>query len=197
MLKFKCPQCQTPITIRNTGGLDQVKIACPSCQRSITVKINKKPVTVAQPTPVQVAQPVQARPVQVQQVQQSGVQVQKDETETVFMKPASDIGVPVLILNGTKYRLSLGHNIVGRESPSSTATLQLPVSDPYMSRSNAFVDVTKTDMGTWQVVISSSNDRNLVKLNGHPLAMGNRIILQEGNRVGLGHTELLFTFDKQ
>ena len=195
MLNFKCPYCQTPITIRNTGGLDHVKIACPNCQHSITVKINKKPIKVENPTPVQAAQTIHAQP--VQQAPQSGVHVQqKDENETLFIKTASDIGVPVLILNGTKYRLSLGHNTIGRVSPSSTATLQLPVSDPYMSRTNVFLDVTKTDMGTWQVVISSCNDRNLAKVNGHPLEIGNRIILQEGNRIGLGHTELLFKFDK-
>lgn len=195
MLNFKCPYCQTPITIRNTGGLDHVKISCPNCQRSITVKINKKPIQVENSIPVQNAQSVHSRP--LQQSQQSEVHIQqKDENETLFIKSASDVGFPVLILNGIKYRLSLGHNTVGRESPSSTATLQLPVSDPYMSRINVFLDITKTDMGTWQVVISSCNDRNLAKVNGHPLEMGNRIILQDGNRIGLGHTELLFTFDK-
>lgn len=190
MLNFKCPKCQTPIMVRNTGGLDQVKITCPNCQGSITVKLKKKPVQV---DPQQAASVAQQQVVQPQQA----VQVQpQDDNETVFKMPLSNIGVPALVLHGVRYRLSLGHNAVGRESTNSTATLQFPVDDRYMSRVNAFIDVTKTDMGTWQVVVSSSNERNLVKVNGHAIEMGNRIILQEGNRLGLGHTELLFTYDK-
>lgn len=181
VLQFKCPKCQTPIAIRNYGSAPSLKINCPSCGFAFMVKIQR------QPAPVQTIR--QAPPSQSEEVRG-----RQEDSETEFFQPMPKTGKPTLLLGGVNYTLQLGHNTVGRKSPESTATLQLRVNDPYMSRINAHIDVTRTDRGLWQVVVSSCNERNLVKLNGQPLAMGNRIVLAAGNTLCLGHTNITFDF---
>lgn len=99
---------------------------------------------------------------------------------------------PMLVLNGQEYHLNVGRNTVGRKAHSSSSLIQIVTDDRYMSRTNAIVEVYRLPNG-WQVCISSYNEDNLVKINGLPVPMGDRIILMPGMIITLGRTELLFT----
>lgn len=119
----------------------------------------------------------------------------KDKDETEFGLLSGSQGKPVLITNGTVYPLRMGRNTVGRRSPSSTATLQINTDDRFMSRVNAVVEVGRVVNGEWHIVIASCNENNLVKLDGHSLFIGDRVVLQAGNIIRLGHTDIAFSYE--
>lgn len=119
----------------------------------------------------------------------------KDKDETEFGLMAASQGIPVLTANGIPYPLRMGRNTVGRCSSSSTATLQIKTEDMYMSRVNAVIEVSKSTNGEWHVVIASCNENNLVKIDGHSLYIGDRVVLQPGNIIRLGHSDIAFTYE--
>lgn len=119
----------------------------------------------------------------------------KDKDETEFGNLSGSQGKPVLITNGKVYPLRMGRNTVGRRSESSTATLQIETEDRYMSRVNAIVEVSRTAYGDWHIIIGSCNENNLVKIDGHSLLIGDRVVLQAGNIIRLGHSDIAFSYE--
>lgn len=178
-IQIKCPSCHQPIGVRNQPGVDSLKVKCPFCSFVFTVKFNRRPVR------------LDGGPA----VNQSSVQQTAANDETEFGNVLANTGSPVLLLNGVKHALKLGRNTVGRKSTESSATLQLPVTDRYMSRVNAVIEVNKVAQGKWYVTIGSCNERNLVKVNEHEVQMGDKMVLQSNYVIRLGHTNLVFTLE--
>lgn len=127
----------------------------------------------------------QQQPRQSQQSRQNDGHTQYNPTA---YKPQTE-AKPTLVHNGMKYPLNVGRNTVGRRAQTSTSLIQIATDDRYMSRVNAIFEVSRTQTG-WQVCVSSCNGTNLVKINGYPVPMGDRIILMDGMTITLGHTDL-------
>ena len=119
----------------------------------------------------------------------------RQEGDTILGKDLQK-GIPTLVFAGRNYPLEEGQNTVGRHAESSSAKIQLPVDDRYMSRLNAVINVQKQLAGQLKVTIESCNERNLVRLNNQPVPIGNTVNLFPGMIIGLGHTEVTFTFIK-
>ncbi|MBQ9636551.1 MAG: FHA domain-containing protein [Prevotella sp.] len=119
----------------------------------------------------------------------------KDKDETEFGLLSASQGKPTLTTNGKPYYLRMGRNTVGRRSGTSAATLQIETADMYMSRVNAVIEVSKSTNGEWHVIIASCNENNLVKIDGHSLHIGDRVVLQPGNIIRLGHSDIAFTYE--
>ncbi len=103
-------------------------------------------------------------------------------------------GRPVLVFGGVCYPLAEGHNTVGRRGQTSQASIQLPTTDMCMSRVNASFDVVKLADGSYHVSVSSVNEHNLVKINGHAVPVSNRIMLLDGMVLTLGRSAVTFTY---
>lgn len=108
-------------------------------------------------------------------------------------KPAA-LGRPVLVFGGACYPLAEGRNTVGRRGQTSQASIQLPTTDMCMSRVNAMLDVVKLADGSYHVSVSSVNEHNLVKINGHAVPVNNRIMLLDGMVLTLGQSAVTFTY---
>lgn len=106
-------------------------------------------------------------------------------------KPAQPIR-PIIVMGGREFSLNMGRNTIGRQAPSSKATLQLPTTDKYMSRVNAVINVTPTTGGPTVATIESVNPENLVKYYGRPLAMGVTSQLYPNTPFTLGRTQMTF-----
>ncbi len=117
------------------------------------------------------------------------------EDETEYGELSGLENKPSLMLNGINYPLQMGRNTVGRRSATSSASLQLPIKDPYMSRQNAIIEVGQIMQGKWYVTISSCNKQNLAKVNGQEIKIGDKMVLQPKNVIRLGHTDIIFTLD--
>ena len=118
----------------------------------------------------------------------------KGQDETEFYSLVEDCGNPSLNVSESKFKLQIGRNTVGRKCTPAQSTLQIPTSDKYMSRINAIIEVGKNLEGSWRVVIASCNENNLAKVNGRPLRIGDKIFLQAGDTITLGHTDMIFSF---
>ena len=179
IIQIKCPSCHQPIGIKNQPGVDALKIKCPFCSLAFTVKFNRRPIRLEEGHASNLS---------------SGQQLAADD-ETEFGNVLANTGNPMLLVNGAKHSLKLGRNTVGRKSSESSATLQLPVADRYMSRVNAVIEVYKVAQGKWYVTIASCNERNLVKVNEHSVQMGDKMVLQSNYVIRLGHTNIVFTLE--
>lgn len=111
------------------------------------------------------------------------------ETQPVRAKPA--IGSLQVIANGQKYKLASGTNIIGRQHPSSQATIQIATDDGYMSRQHMRIDVFPSGSG-FQYRISDNNSKNSLTLNGSVLGSGDVVMLNPGDRITIGRTNLVF-----
>lgn len=199
-ISVKCPKCQKTFGLKNTEGKSSVNIECPYCKSPIKVIINRKPIRLNTEGEQQRPQSGGDETMYKSQFTHEAAAQQpaydKDDTEP-YAGLASASMSPALLMDGKTYELPIGRNTVGRKAASSLSTLQLDTADRYMSRTNAIIDVARSLDGSWRVTISSSNERNLVKIDGHSIAMGDRIILQPGNTITLGHTNIDFTYKKK
>lgn len=168
-LSIKCPHCKQQFGIRNNSDKDKLQIKCPHCNNDISVVLRKKPIQMAGSVP--------------------------DDTDSGETMTGMDMmkGDPVIIFNGVDYPLQIGRNTIGRGGSSSMATIKLPSEDRYMSRTNAIINVKKLPNGTHYVTASSINERNLVQVNGRPINMGDRTVLQNGYILTLGNTKVVFS----
>ena len=83
--------------------------------------------------------------------------------------------------------LKKGINVLGRQSASSSATVQLPTSDSFMSRNHAIIEVN--DRGC---LLSDNSSMNGTWLNGVRIGTSDVALLMPGDTVRLGHTVFVF-----
>ena len=102
------------------------------------------------------------------------------------------IGYLQIVLTGQKYVLKQGTNIIGRQHPTSQATIQIATNDGYMSRQHMKIDVLPAG-NHMEYRISDNNSTNKVTLNGKQLNPGDIVMLRSGDKITIGHTDLLFT----
>lgn len=95
-------------------------------------------------------------------------------------------------VTGEKYSLAVGANIVGRQHPTSQATLQIVTNDGYMSRQHMKIEVIPTSNGRMEYRASDNNSTNRLTTNGQLMAPGDIVILKSGDRITIGHTDLVF-----
>lgn len=88
--------------------------------------------------------------------------------------------------------LRIGKNAIGRASQSSTADIQLPSSDCYMSKCHAVIVMQKLPSGEIRHLLSDNSSLNGTYLNGTRLSPGDEIVLKSGDEIRLGRTKLKF-----
>lgn len=99
--------------------------------------------------------------------------------------------MPKLVCDGTSYLLSEGVNIVGRQSQSSKATIQIATDDRYMSRNHSRLTVANLPDGL-KVTISNYENKNGTFVNDQELMDGEEIRLTDGDEIKMGHTIVTF-----
>ena len=185
-IEIKCPFCKQPVSIMVLTDVESMKKTCPHCQKTITIRFNKKDVRMDSS--------------QTRQQSSGGSsdgerQAEKNSDETELGNVLINSGKPFLVIGNQRFQLKEGRNTVGRRSDDSTATLQIPTDDLYMSRVNAIIEISKVTGNKWYVTVSSCNERNLVKVNQRTLKMGERLVLQPSYVIRLGHTDVGFTLE--
>lgn len=101
--------------------------------------------------------------------------------------------MPKLVSDGTSYLLSEGVNIVGRQSQSSKATIQIATDDRYMSRNHSRLTVANLPDGL-KVTISNYENKNGTFVNDQELMDGEEIRLTDGDEIKMGHTIVTIKF---
>lgn len=97
-----------------------------------------------------------------------------------------------LVVDGRKYPLAFGTNIVGRKAETSQATVQIDTSDRYMSRRHAKIVVTRLTGGKLKAVISNDLNKNISTIDGEDILQNDAIVLQNGDRIVMGKTTVTY-----
>jgi hypothetical protein len=91
--------------------------------------------------------------------------------------------------------LKRGTNTLGRTSPNSSSSIQLPTTDPYMSKNHLIIDVVMKPDSTFEHRLSDNRSMNGTFLNDIRIEQGDVIILSPGDTLRLGHTTVKFIVD--
>ncbi|MBD5270470.1 MAG: FHA domain-containing protein [Bacteroides sp.] len=162
-----CPACRQQLSFNEVPGYQNMVIECPKCHFKANASVYQSG--------------SQAR----------GVQGFDDMPTQLVMPPATgkDIGqIRVKSTNEIQF-LKPGRNIIGRRAQTGTADIKIST-DMYMSRQHVLIDVVKKGTG-YEHHLVEINSKNIVKLNGSPIHRGDILILNFGDTMTLGTTDII------
>ena len=121
-----------------------------------------------------------------------------DEDKTMYPGEISaNVNAGVLVKPGTGERFALkeGRNVIGRRSSVSSSDIQIPLPNEMkrMSKEHIIIDV-KDVPGRGLVHYASlyKEKVNPTAVNGEPLAFGECVVLNDGDRLNLPDADLIF-----
>ena len=180
-IKIKCPTCGKVLRLQESPNIDAAYFTCPVCkEKHIVGKCQRY---MEQPKPIASSG---------DETQYVGASVQRsggDETRIGF-SPIASVGM--LVDNkGATYQLCSGINTIGRKATTSSASIQIATDDRTMSRSHAIIEVSNAGGQTIHILRNGAN-KNPSYLNGSIIARQDQLILNNGDHIKMGNTELTF-----
>ncbi len=168
--KIQCPSCGVILEVRNSK-LETMKIIdCPQCSVKLRVRFSQ-----------QADETIDAK---------TYIDGIDKGVKTILADiPPSSSSKAFIICDGNTYELYEGANIVGRKANSSTADVQLDVTDMYMSRLNAVINVRKSS-GNLMVSIINYKNLNPIKVGDIVLLDGDEPLLDDGDEIIMGTTKM-------
>ncbi len=172
VISVVCPNCRSRLSIQDMPGIQDKMLSCPICKYKAKVS--------------------------VYQIGQAGKGGQGASDEDTQM-PAScgqiktDTGQMRVIQTGQICELRMGSQVLGRLAQSGTADLQIGSDnyrDEYMSRRHVQVDVIKTAKGVEHHLVEIGS-KNIIRLNGKEIMRGDEIVLNFGDKLTLGKTDIV------
>ena len=194
-IKIKCPTCGKVLRLQDAPNIDAAFFTCPVCkEKHIVGKCQRY-----------VEQPKSIAPTG-DETQYGGVYMQHlggDETrmasevrqeycDETCIGGTSTASVGMLVDNkGASYQLCSGINTIGRKATSSSASVQIATDDRTMSRSHAIIEVRNAGGQILHILRNGAN-KNPSYLNGSVIGQKDQLILNNGDRIKMGNTELTF-----
>ena len=166
IIKVVCPQCRRLLSFMEVPDIGNKLIVCPKCNFRATVDVYR-----------------------------SETAGRQGETEVTCLpeyinKYAMIVGCLRVKETGKIFPLKQGKNVIGRIAQTGTADIQLS-DDLYMSRSHIEINIVQTALGL-EHRLEEINSKNEVLLNAKPLQRGEILVLQFGDKMILGKTEVIF-----
>lgn len=180
-IKIKCPTCGKVLRLQDAPNIDAAFFTCPVCkEKHIVGKCQRY---VEQPKPIAPS---------CEETQYFGASAQQsggDETR-IGALPIARVGM--LVDNkGASYHLYSGINTIGRKATTSSASIQIATDDRTMSRSHAIIEVRNAGGQTIHILRNGAN-KNPSYLNGSLIGQQDQFILNNGDQIKMGNTELIF-----
>ncbi len=193
-IKIKCPTCGKVLRLQDAPNINAASFTCPVCEEKHVV--GKCQRYVEQPKPM-VSSGDETRyggasARQGDDETRIGSQPQCGGSDETRIGSASSPAVGVLMDNlGRTYQLCSGINTIGRKAASSAASVQIATDDRTMSRSHAVIDVSHAGGKTIHILRNGAN-KNPSYLNGSLIGQQDQLILNNGDRIKMGNTEMTF-----
>lgn len=193
-IKIKCPTCGKVLRLQDAPNINAASFTCPVCEEKHVV--GKCQRYVEQPKPM-VSSGDETRYGGASARQggdetRIGSQPQCGGSDETRIGSASCPAVGVLMDNmGRTYQLRLGINTIGRKAASSPASVQISTDDRTMSRSHAVIEVSHAGGKTIHILRNGAN-KNPSFLNGSLIGQQDQLILNNGDRIKMGNTEMTF-----
>lgn len=168
-----CPNCRSRLSIQDAPGIQDKILGCPVCKYKAKVG--------------------------VYQMGQSAQQAQGSSSEPTRIPTGlpsqlkTDVGQMRVVQTGQICELRIGSQTLGRLAQSGTADVQIGsdnYKDEYMSRRHVQIDVVRTATGLEHHLVEIGS-KNIIQLNGKDILRGDQIILNFGDRLTLGKTDIL------
>lgn len=183
----KCPQCGKRMAAKKEGNPNRM-FTCSGCGFRASLMAfakERKPEDQSQSSLQSSFQP---------SASEGGTRVEQPHT-LVMNNPQTPAfagnGSLRVIASGVTYSIGLGSHIVGRAHPTGHADIAIVCEDTYMSRHHLKIDAVQIAQG-FEYRMSDNGSTNKVYLNGQVLPLGDIVILKQGDRIRIGHTELEF-----
>lgn len=169
LIKVTCPNCKSLLSINRVPGIEDKLLTCPVCRFKSKVSVYMQG-----------------------SMAQGGGGADEEPTQVNF-GPAQekDKQIGSLYISDQEFSLQMGRTLVGRLASTSHADMQIPTDDRYMSRSHAYITVRERN-GQIEHLLEPANPKNPIKLNGKVLENGDIVVLNWGDKLVFGHTEVIF-----
>lgn len=193
-IKIKCPTCGKVLRLQDAPNINAASFTCPVCEEKHVV--GKCQRYVEQPKPM-VSSGDETRyggasARQGDDETRIGSQPQCGGSDETRIGSASSPAVGVLMDNmGRTYQLRSGINTIGRKAASSPASVQIATDDRTMSRSHAVIEVSNAGEKTIHILRNGAN-KNPSYLNSTLIGPQDQLILNNGDRIKMGNTEMTF-----
>lgn len=193
-IKIKCPTCGKVLRLQDAPNINAASFTCPVCEEKHVV--GKCQRYVEQPKPMfSSGDETRYGGASAQQggdETRIGSQPQCGGSDETRIGSASSPAVGVLVDNlGRTYQLRSGINTIGRKAASSPASVQIATDDRTMSRSHAVIEVSHAGGKTIHILRNGAN-KNPSFLNGSLIGQHDQLILNNGDRIKMGNTEMTF-----
>lgn len=186
--RVKCSNCGIILEVKNSKNEAVKLITCPQCKAPLRVRFQPQ-----QPLEVETILPGRQQRVAPQNDGETLLGGRQDSERTILgQERQQGAATACLVLASQQYVLRQGANTVGRKAQTSQATLQLPVSDPYMSRHHLQIVVSVLPNGKLKAVISNDRNKNITSINGVELPHDEAIVLSNGDRIVMGKTTVVY-----
>ena len=193
-IKIKCPTCGKVLRLQDAPNINAASFTCPVCEEKHVV--GKCQRYVEQPKPmVSSGDETRYGGASAQQggdETRIGSQPQCGGSDETRIGSASSPAVGVLVDNlGRTYQLRSDINTIGRKAASSPASVQIATDDRTMSRSHAVIEVSHAGGKTIHILRNGAN-KNPSYMNGVLIGQQDQLVLNNGDRIKMGSTELTF-----
>ncbi len=193
-IKIKCPTCGKILRLQDAPNINAASFTCPVCKEKHIVGKCQRYEEYPKPT-IPSGDETRYGGASAQQggdETKIGSQSQYGGADETRIGSASRPAVGVLVDNmGRSYALRSGINTIGRKASSSSASVQIATDDRTMSRSHAIIEVNNAGGKTIHILRNGAN-KNPSYMNGSLIGQQDQLILNNGDRIKMGNTELIF-----
>lgn len=168
-----CPNCHSRLSVNDVPGIQDKLLTCPICKYKAKVSVY-----------------------QIGQAGQGGQGALDDATQLPdFMQQGkkNDVGQMKVVQTGQICELQIGTQVLGRLAQSGTADIQIGndnYKDEYMSRRHVQLDVVRTAEGIEHHLVEIGS-KNIILLNGKAINRGDQLVLNFGDKLTLGKTDII------
>lgn len=173
VVKIGCTKCGAVLSVQYTPGIESKNVTCPICKNkgpfSSFRRIDDKP-------------------------DDGNTQLPDTFTKNPDCAPA----IGTLVINGKRYPLHLGRNVIGRQASGNNADIQIPtdVATKRMSRQHVVVDVKQLSEGCYQHQISLYKPEvNSTYLNNAKISYGDTLLLLNNFTIKFPDCDVKFVID--
>lgn len=173
LIKVECPNCKSLLSINRMPGIEEKLLTCPICRFKSKVSVYLQG-----------------------GLSKGGYGADDEPTQVNFV--ISDEKQPTigsLYIGDKEFALKKGQTLIGRMASTSRADMQIPTEDLYMSRNHAYIIVRETK-GHVEHLLRPATPKNPIKVNGKVLQQGDIVVLNWGDKLIFGHTEIIFELPK-
>lgn len=169
LIKVKCPNCNRLLSINRVPGIEDKLLTCPICRFKSKVSVYLQG-----------------------GLAQGGYGADDEPTQVNFHASENKHGtIGSLYIGNKEFALKKGQTLIGRLASTSDADMQIPTNDQYMSRRHAYIMVQETN-GRIEHLLRAARPKNPIKINGKVLDQEDIVVLNWGDRLMFGHTEIVF-----